>query len=329
FGGGTPFTTGSFTGTPSDLPNVDFAASDAALSAAQISSFTSLYGYPIVQIPTMGTPITIPFNISSKTTNGSVTLTNDDVCGIFSGKITNWSGVSTHPTTAAIKVAYRADGSGTSFLLTQHLAATCTTGNSSFSLPIAATTTFANLFSTVPSTFTGVTGSPGVQAAVLATAGAVGYLSPDFTQIAQEHNGDTDFSPVAAVGATAATAVTPTRPNTTTALTLATIPGEPSNTTGVPTVTTDPTHWVPVSANPTSGYPIVGYTTWDLAQDYKNATIATGLTTFLTGWYGSTTEINNRGFVAVPAALNTAIVNTFLSGTGSLAIKASTLSTAR
>ncbi|HEY0183366.1 MAG TPA: hypothetical protein VGC09_11215, partial [Rhodopila sp.] len=46
FGGGTPFTTGSFTGTPSDLPNVDFAASDAALSAAQISSFTSLYGYP-------------------------------------------------------------------------------------------------------------------------------------------------------------------------------------------------------------------------------------------------------------------------------------------
>jgi phosphate transport system substrate-binding protein len=340
-------TSSLFGGSAPTGVSVDFGASDATLTTAQIAAFlTANPGHPLIQLPTFGTPITLPFNRAGKTSNGAETLTNDQVCGVFSGQITTWNaieGAAASPT-ITLAVAYRSDGSGTSFLLTQHLGATCNSTNSNFfntgfpnagKTSFGGTTTFASLFpnSTVPANFIAGSGSPGVEAAVNNNANTIGYLSPDFTQIAPANNGAPGFPFVAKVGATAATAVLPDTPHTKTAL----------GTAPLPTNVSDQTQWVPAVPNPSTGYPVVGYTTWEVASCYASASTGAAVVAFLKNLYNATdtapgptvfAQINNRGFVPVSGSSGTApvlagslaadIVNTFLSGTGSLAINTTT-----
>jgi hypothetical protein len=42
----------------------------------------------MVRVSTMGTPITVPFNLANLTTNGVLTVSDARLCGIFSGAIT-------------------------------------------------------------------------------------------------------------------------------------------------------------------------------------------------------------------------------------------------
>jgi hypothetical protein len=98
--------------------------------------------------------------------------------------------------------------------------------------------------------------------------------------------------------------------------------------------------WVPAVPNPKQGYPIVGYTTWELSSCYTATSgVAPALITFLQSLYnvgGTTTgtklvnDTTNNGFVPVTGVTNSAPVasgtlaalinSTFLSGTGSLKI---------
>src|ERR1700722_9261940 len=89
---------------------IHFAASDATLSTAQITEWNAsanvqsgggstcatsgggtiglAQGGALVQVPTFGTPITLPFNLPSPLfKKGSIQLTDAQICGIFSGKI--------------------------------------------------------------------------------------------------------------------------------------------------------------------------------------------------------------------------------------------------
>ncbi len=221
------------------------------------------------------------------TSNTALNLTNAEVCGIFSGKTTSWSsitGAGTAGLSGAIHVAFRNDGSGTSFLFTQHLAAVCNTTNSAFTTTITPSTTFASLpfpGGTVPSNFTGASGTPGVQAAIIATTDSIGYLSPDATLIAPVNNGK-NVPPVAEVGS-----VQPLPANVTTALGTATAP------TG--TAASNPANWVPAVPNPASGYPIVGYTTWEVSSCYASSTVATGVSDILASLYDTTGSIDPSG----------------------------------
>lgn len=84
---------------------VHFANSDAALATTQISTYKAGLGTtngPLIQIPYIVTPITVPVvngpavtsTTTPQTTPGqahSIALNDDDLCGIFSGKLTNWS----------------------------------------------------------------------------------------------------------------------------------------------------------------------------------------------------------------------------------------------
>ena len=52
----------------------------------------------------------------------------------------------------------------------------------------------------------------------------------------------------------------------------------------------------------TKGYPIVGYTTWDLVTCYADANVTSGLVGFLNAHFADSaykTLIKNNGFVAV------------------------------
>jgi phosphate transport system substrate-binding protein len=102
---------------------VDFGASDAYLSDADMESFSA----PVVHIPTVLGAIVVTYNLSD---NPTLKLSADVVADIFLGKITRWNDAritSLNPgvslPNADIIVVHRSDGSGTTFNFTYYLSA--------------------------------------------------------------------------------------------------------------------------------------------------------------------------------------------------------------
>jgi len=300
---------------------VDFGASDAFLSASQLTNpATGSYSQsaadgPLIQIPTVGVPITIPYN-----ENGiDLILTDSQTCGVFSGKITDWHTFDPDiPSGTPITVIYRSDGSGTSFLLTQHLAAVCNSGNSN--VTFTASKTFASEFGgTPPSNFIGESGSGNVAKELLATTGSIGYVSPDYTSIAPNSPNTTSLVVASLVNATNGVAYPPTVQNTTLGLAN---PG-PTSTNGTPpaslSAAQDPLNWVPAIPTTLKGYPIVGYTTVDASTCYSVADrgklVIDILETFLKKSGAYATNTTNDGFVPLAnsgaAKFYTAVDDTF------------------
>ncbi|MNM19523.1 Alkaline phosphatase L precursor [compost metagenome] len=284
--------TGSGTGKKAFLENnsalfsttgtVHFAGSDSVLSGTELSTYNSTYNVStdanrygaLVQIPSVATSVTIPFNKAGS----AVDLSVAQICGIFSGKVTNWNQLAGLGRTGAIQVVYRGESSGTSELLTRFLTTACqpadvsgtnlklTGGVPAFSVQ----STFANLFTTVPSNFIAApaTGGTSLYNAVYAVDGRVGYVGPDVipslvdaTKVAKVKG----FSPdEVSVQATLETAAPPTG-----------------------AAAESPANWVPVFGNPSAGYPIAGYTNFVFGQCYKNATVGANVRGFLTRHYGS------------------------------------------
>ncbi|KVF26321.1 phosphate ABC transporter substrate-binding protein [Burkholderia vietnamiensis] len=335
---------------------VHFANSDAALSSAQLTSYKTSPGLgvtngPLIQIPYIVTPITVPVvngpavtsTTTPQTTPGqahSIALNDDDLCGIFSGRITDWAGTvvngvrtnalinpetgSPYTTTSTpIKVVYRADGSGTTELLTRHLAAVCTTTNTATGVTFADSLTFTASFpgGTVPANFVAASGSGGVRNAVasFSSAGtaAIAYLSPDYTNTFLAPSSTVVTSagalqlPVASlVNAKNSAYYAPTYANATTALGTVTPPGK--LTAG------NPAAWVPAAGNPASGYPVSGTSQIILSQCYKDATVKTAVHDFLNSHYTNASFasiVHGNGFDTVPSNFQTAISADFLSNT--------------
>jgi hypothetical protein len=67
-----------------------------------------------------------------------------------------------------------------------------------------------------------------------------------------------------------------------------------------------PQNWVPLVQTTTLGYPIVGFTTFDFAQCYQNATVQASLLAYLKLHYSTNASyasiINNNGFVAIASS---------------------------
>jgi ABC-type phosphate transport system substrate-binding protein len=311
---------------------VDFGASDAPLTASQLTNpATGSYANsaadgPLIQIPTIGTAVAIAYNESLQTT--ALKLTDAQVCGVFSGQITDWHSLNSKiPAGTTIKVAYRADSSGTTFLLTQHLNKVCNASNSSFpTLPVPVTkyffsTTASNTpvyLTTPPANFTGETGAANVAAYGVATPSSLVYITPDFTSIAPKSSNTTSLKDASLVNATNGVAYQPSVTYTTTGLSN---PGAGStNTTPPATKTTaaDPLNWVPLIPLTNSGYPIVGYTTVELSSCYANKTAGSALISFFNDAYGNsayTAIVKNDGSAELPANFEKAVKAVFLGNT--------------
>lgn len=306
---------------------VDFGASDAPLVASQLTNpATGSYAEstadgPLIQIPTLAVAVTIAYNESAQTT--TLDLTDAQVCSIFSGAYTNWDQVNSSLPSAPITVVYRSDSSGTTYLLTQHLAAVCGTVNG---VTFTAQKVFSSEFSGgVPSNFVGESGSGGVANELLATADSVGYLSPDYTSIApgtstQDPN-KTTLAVASLYNPTAAAYIAPTWQNTATGLEN---PGSTSTNLTPPSslsAAMNPLNWVPLVPTTTAGYTIVGFTTVDLSSCYASGTPsrAAELISFITATATSsyTTIAHQNGFAGLTDITGTSsfarpIYNTFL-----------------
>lgn len=307
-------------------PVIAFGASDATLTPAQISTWTTAtFGQPVsgnlIQIPTFGTTIAIVFKKTTHQQSGGLLFTDDQLCGIFSGLITTWADSrlstvalsgSTLPT-GIIHPTYRLDSSGTSFLLTQHFAAVCHTSGTDINSAInfSANTTFASEFpSGVPTNFVGASNSSGIQTTIQTTGntanGDLGYLSPDYTLIAPVNAGHAGFPAVAQVkNGTDGQPYLPSAGSGQSALSTVTPPG-PGDTA--------PNDYVPPVANPPHDYPIVGFTTVNLAQCYSsaNTTVGFDIVEYWTDFYNApymASLLLQHGFSPLPTGLSTAVVN--------------------
>jgi ABC-type phosphate transport system substrate-binding protein len=179
-------------------------------------------------------------------------------------------------------------------------------------LPVTGGNTFAKSFpnstpvaNTPPANFVGASLSSGVQTAVLNTVGAIGYLSPDYTDIAP-NSPSTSALPVAAVALTPAAGVTPnyvipTSANTASAFGGLTLPSTQAQLQNQ--VNFAPLVPVPSAAG---AYPIVGYTYLDLSQCYLSQTQTTDVRNFFTTYYGSpaiSAQIQSPGFAPLSSGL--------------------------
>ncbi|WP_144631031.1 substrate-binding domain-containing protein [Bordetella genomosp. 13] len=300
-------------------------AEDATYKADHIDAATNKWG-PMLQIPSVATSVTIPFNkavtsgaadLDFSATDSATAPDVADLCKIFSGAVTDWSDIPGSNRSGPITVLYRDEGSGTSALLanflrsqcptelfaTSHLKATNSTGRGVFQLDQQ---TFKMQFKndTVPSNFVPVTGSSGMRVGVFAAEGRVGYVGPDVVAAADladptKYAKVRGASPTGAnVGLAVADRAVPTSAN--------------FNTRAA---------WAPNFGVPTSGYPIVGFTTLVVNQCYSgtdaNGTQA-AIVAFLTKLYTTTDHdaaINADNFVPLSSSWKTAVTNTFLNNT--------------
>lgn len=151
----------------------------------------------------------------------------------------------------------------------------------------------------MPSNWVGVAATSTVVSTVKATNGSLGYVSPDAVNI----NSNAEVSRV--------NGNLPTQANVSTALGSVAPPANAADRA-------DPSKWVPVFANPSAGYSIVGYTNFVFGQCYKDASVSTDVRAFINKHYGGTTTnaaVAAHGFIPLTPAWKSAIVSAFYTGT--------------
>jgi phosphate transport system substrate-binding protein len=170
---------GSGTGEKAiDTKQVSFGASDAPLSVYH-STPNPCTG--CVQIPWALTGVVPVANIGLA--DGKLKLTGTVLANIYLGKVTKWNASaikSLNPgvklPNEAIKVVYRSDGSGDTYVWTHYLTAV----SSTWKTKVGYSTTITNW-----PTGTGAAKNSGVAAAVKSTPGAIGYVSAAYVSSAK------------------------------------------------------------------------------------------------------------------------------------------------
>ena len=146
---------------------VDFGASDAAMTDEEIGKVPG----GVLMIPTSGGAVSVVYNLAGVE---DLKLSNPVLIGIFTGKITSWNDpqiAKENPgaklPAGSIKPVVRADGSGTSFIFTNHI--------SSIS-PEFKTAVGASKDPKWAASFLKGKGNPGVASLVKQTPGSIGYV---------------------------------------------------------------------------------------------------------------------------------------------------------
>jgi len=293
---------------------VHFGASEQPLSPAQLSAWTSgtagqTVAGGIIQIPALGTGLAIPVINSKITRNGQVVLTDNQLCGVFSGQITQWSQISKVARSSVFNVIYRSDSAGTTFTLTQHLAAVCNSTNSNFPTNFSGTTTFATLFPTgTPPTFIGVKGLAGLANYLnTSTTSAISYLSPDYTTIAPNSDallttGLHSTLVVAGLTGAGTKSFLPTITGITAGLNHAGTGSVNATPPASAVAAMNPSNWQPLIPRVTTGYPLVAYANVLMPQCFSNPNVAAGLIAWLNDHYTNAayqTIENNNGLVRI------------------------------
>jgi phosphate transport system substrate-binding protein len=234
---------------------VDFGASDAPLTDAQLQNATGLVLMP----ETLG-GVAITYNLQSNGIPSTTTLyfTGDVLAGIYMGQITKWNdpaiqalNPSVKLPDAAITAVHRSDGSGTTYAFTDYLS----TVNSGWNTVVGHSTSVTWPVDTIANGV-GAKGNAGVAGSVANTPGAIGYV--DVIYAVGQHLG------VGAVKNAAGNFIIPT---------LDTIRYAAANETGTPNPSDLRVHIVNAAGG--QSYPIATYT---YILVYRDMSVQPGMT---------------------------------------------------
>ena len=147
---------------------VDFGASDKPLSEEERATFESTYGAAPIQVPMTAGSVVFAYNLPGV---DNLELPRETYCGIVNGDITEWNDpaiAQANPDAQLPEVPiswiHRSDGSGTTFLFTNHIQAACPNWEGG-----------ANKTVEWP-TGIGAKGNEGITAQVAQTEGGIGYV---------------------------------------------------------------------------------------------------------------------------------------------------------
>ena len=147
---------------------VDFGATDAPLTEEERATFTETYGQAPVQVPMTAGSVVFAYNLPGV---DSLELPRNVYCGIVNGEITNWSDPAIAEANPNISLPdtpinwiHRSDGSGTTFLFTNHISTACPNWQGGASKTVEWPTGI------------GAKGNEGIAAQVSQTEGGIGYI---------------------------------------------------------------------------------------------------------------------------------------------------------
>ena len=258
---------------------VDFGASDAAMTDAEIAKVKN----GVLLVPTAGGAISVVYNLPGV---NDLKLSRKTLPGIFSGQITKWNDEQIKADNPGvnlpdlpIKVAVRADGSGTTFIFTNHLSAI----SPYFKGRIG---TSKSPSWTIPNALKGK-GNPGVANLVSRTQGAIGYVEYQYAQTnkltsAQVQNKQGQFVAPSLEGANQA---------------LSTV--------------SFPENFRVFVGDPDQGYPIVGMTWLLVYKNYPNAAKGTAVKKFLNWVLTDGQQLNDSlNYTRVPSSVANQVLET-------------------
>ena len=251
---------------------VDFGASDAAMTDAEMAK--SARG--AVLVPATAGSVVLAYNLENVP---ELKLTRAALAGIFLGTITKWNDpaiVAANPDVPmpdrAINVAYRSDGSGTTFVFTQHLAAISPEFDEEVGFDKSVTFPVG----------VGGRGNEGVTALIKQTAGTIGYVEFGYAE--------QNKLPVASVENKSGNFVAPTPESGAVALASVELP--------------DNLRVWPVDPAPPEAYPITTFSWLLLYRKYDDAAKLQALKDFVT--YGLTEGQSfavELGYIPLPEAV--------------------------
>lgn len=170
-------------GAPAGQALPDFIGSDSPLAATDVTAFYANASVSArvapVQVPAIAASIAIIFN--NPNVSNTQSISTSDLCRVLSGEATQWSDLNLMPPTSeapGIQVVFRSDGSGTTFNLSNHLAAVCPSATgfwTSQNWTGAPSNSVIGLVTPAPTNQVGASGNPGVVTKVNTTVGTIGY----------------------------------------------------------------------------------------------------------------------------------------------------------
>ncbi|WP_416676453.1 phosphate ABC transporter substrate-binding protein PstS [Egbenema bharatensis] len=221
---------------------VDFGGSDAAMTDAQIADVGDR---GVILVPTAGGAVAVVFNLPGV---NDLRLSREALTGIFSGQITRWNDdviAAANPGVSLpdlpIRPVVRADGSGTTFIFTNHLSAIDPYFRGRVGTGTAPNWSINEIRGR---------GNPGVASQVARTRGGIGYVELAFA----EQNNLT----YAAIENRAGEYITPSLEATEAALSSLEFPD----------------NFRVFVDDPTEGYPIAGLTWIMIYKQYESAEMA-------------------------------------------------------
>lgn len=257
---------------------VDFGASDAAMSDAEIAKVRQ----GVILVPTAGGAVSVVYNAPGV---NNLKLSRSTLPAIFSGQITNWNDAKIKADNPGvnlpnqpIKTVVRADGSGTSFIFTDHLSAI----NPYFKGRIGVSKSPNWLTNSLKGK-----GNQGVAAIVARTAGSIGYVEYQYAKSSNLKSAELQNK--------AGQFVAPSLQTANAALSTAQFPS----------------NYRVFVADPGQGYPIVGMTWIMVYKSYKDPAKAQAVKKLVQWILTKGQDINDDlNYTRIPSGVANQVINT-------------------